>query len=276
MLEIDQNTLIFTDLDGTLLDHDNYQFDAILPVLSQLKSRHVDVIPTTSKTFAELQFLMQQLHLTTPFIVENGAAAFLPKHHFVDKPKQTDSFKGYWRHSFTPVREQWGFDLQEAKHKFNGLFRLFTSMSADEVANLTGLSKDEASRALLRQYGEPVQWLGSDKQAQEFIEFMTQQGACVLQGGRFLHITGDTNKGDAMAWVVAQYQSLKPDAVIKTIALGDSGNDVAMLERADLAIRIRSPNHEFPVLDRTQGVIDSQAYGPEGWHACISQLLKDA
>ena len=69
-----KNVLIFSDLDGTLLDHHTYSFAPALSMLQKLRSANIPVIPNTSKTFAELTELTQQIGLDGPFIVENGAA----------------------------------------------------------------------------------------------------------------------------------------------------------------------------------------------------------
>ena len=42
--------LVFTDLDGTLLDHHSYSHAAALPGLERLRGLEVPVIPVTSKT----------------------------------------------------------------------------------------------------------------------------------------------------------------------------------------------------------------------------------
>ncbi len=80
------NTLIFTDMDGTLLDHHTYSFEAAKPTLTSLAERNIPVIPTTSKTFVELLELRETIGLTGPFIVENGAAAYIPHGFFAKKP----------------------------------------------------------------------------------------------------------------------------------------------------------------------------------------------
>ena len=55
--------LVFTDMDGTLLDHHDYSYAPALNMLDILKGRHIPVIPTTSKTKAELDSLMGDLSL---------------------------------------------------------------------------------------------------------------------------------------------------------------------------------------------------------------------
>ena len=46
--------LVFTDLDGSLLDHDTYDWQPASAWLTRLEQRAIPVIPTTSKTRAEL------------------------------------------------------------------------------------------------------------------------------------------------------------------------------------------------------------------------------
>ena len=46
--------LIFTDLDGTLLDRDTFKFDKIRDYLKKLLSKGIFIIPNTSKTEKEI------------------------------------------------------------------------------------------------------------------------------------------------------------------------------------------------------------------------------
>ena len=58
-------TLIFTDLDGSLLDRDTFKFDEIKDYLKKLLSKGIIIIPNTSKTEKEiyLTFLKTELLL---------------------------------------------------------------------------------------------------------------------------------------------------------------------------------------------------------------------
>ena len=70
--------LVFSDLDGSLLDHHDYSFGAALPAIEALRQRGVPLILCSSKTRAEIEPLRARLDNRDPFIVENGAAVFIP------------------------------------------------------------------------------------------------------------------------------------------------------------------------------------------------------
>ena len=69
--------LVFTDLDGTLLD-DAYGFAGAEPALAQLAEQHIPLILATSKTRAELTGLAAQLPGVPGLIFENGAGITCP------------------------------------------------------------------------------------------------------------------------------------------------------------------------------------------------------
>ena len=56
--------MVFSDLDGTLLDHDSYSFEAAKPALAALVERAIPVVPSTSKTLVELEKLSVEIGLS--------------------------------------------------------------------------------------------------------------------------------------------------------------------------------------------------------------------
>jgi|GEM_PF-4270088 len=78
--------LVSTDLDGTLLDHYSYDWQAAAPSLARLAKLGIPVVINTSKTFEEVVSLQSSMLLTAPFIVENGSALFLPTSQFDKRP----------------------------------------------------------------------------------------------------------------------------------------------------------------------------------------------
>jgi len=269
-----KKTLVFTDLDGTLLDHYNYKAEDAEQTIAALKSHNIPIIPNSSKTFPEIMKIRQQLSLATPFIIENGAAVYIPVGYFSEQPAGTQLEGDFWVKPFCENKAHWLSLLEQEAIQFNELFEGFSQLTTQQLAELTGLNDEQASMAKQRQYGEPLNWLGSAQAKAEFIEHMEKLGANLLQGGRFLHVSGHCDKGLAQGWLAQQYQQDDPlTQEIVTIALGDSGNDSAMLEAATIAVQIRSPVHDFPKLKRQQDVYQSQQDGPAGWAECLQKIV---
>jgi mannosyl-3-phosphoglycerate phosphatase len=265
--------IVFSDLDGSLLDHDSYSHEAADALLEELERDQVPVILTTSKTRAEVEALRSELNNLHPFIIENGAAIYIPQGYFPVKPEGCIEVDGFWIVEFCETRSHWLSLLDQAKALFPHKFSHFAAMKEEVIAQVTGLSFEQAQLANNREYGEPISWLGVDKGKQEFIQWLTAQGGHVLQGGRFLHLSGFCNKGEALAWLAAEYKKQWGLTEVKTIAIGDSGNDVAMLEKADLALIIRSPVHAPPKLKRLRGFFISEEFGPRGWNSGLRKIL---
>lgn len=64
--------LVFTDLDGTLLDHHTYSWQPARPALERLDGLKIPLILCSSKTSPEMLGLRAELGNRHPFIVENG------------------------------------------------------------------------------------------------------------------------------------------------------------------------------------------------------------
>ncbi len=267
--------LIFTDMDGSLLDHHNYRFDEAVPTLAAMEKQHIPVIPVTSKTRAEVELLRDSLHNAHPFIVENGAAVFIPVGYFPQQPKDTIEKDHYWIKEFVAPRSRWQAMINEVRPRYNDQFKTFAEAGIDGIIAMTGLNVHAAARAARRQYGEPVAWQGNGNLKQAFVSELTQLGASILEGGRFIHVSGDCDKGRALQWLEQVFQQAMPDRQITSLAIGDSQNDQAMLEQADHALLIRSPVHPLPEVNRDSNLHVSTHTGPRGWAEGV-QLIIDA
>ncbi|MCU4674834.1 HAD-IIB family hydrolase [Catenovulum sp. 2E275] len=268
MLNPNYQLMIFTDMDGTLLDHDTYSWQPAIARLSQLKLLNIPVICNTSKTYAEVTQLHQSLSLDAPFIVENGSAIFspAPKNSSSQKPipdnkalHQLGSKRAEILQLLTQLRQQ-GY-----------LFEGYSDWSLEQIIQHTGLTKQQAQESATRIYSEPLIWLDSEAKKQEFIQQVNQAGFSALQGGRFLSVQGQCDKGQALNWYKEQFEKDKQKPVI-TVALGDSANDIAMLEAADVSVWIKS-HKAFPSLKKSKQVFTSSKLGPDGWQQTMAHIL---
>ena len=274
--------LIFTDLDGTLLDDTDYRFDEASSCLSELEQRGIPVIPVTSKTLVEVLELRKRLDLKTPFIVENGAAIYLPCDSMPlyanRQPPMTHQVTidqtAYW--CYTPGRRIafWQELLARQDSKFSSLYTTFSSLEIEQIGALTGLNERAAKQASEREFSDPIVWQGNSDQRKEFIQCLSAQGITVVDGGRFLHLMDtQADKGRALVWLEKWINSQLNNTECIALALGDSENDISMLNAANTALLVRSKKHPFPKVTSSKYQFQSRLFGPAGWSELVSQQL---
>ncbi|MEE1672712.1 HAD-IIB family hydrolase [Agarivorans aestuarii] len=266
--------LVFTDLDGTLLDHDSYSFEAALPSLNQLKLLKVPVIFNTSKTFMEVLELQKKMALQQPFAIENGSAVCIP----ADSPIQHEQLspinvgKQHWKiKTFGPSYPDICQYLSVLRQQHHFRFQGFNDMNLSEVELNTGLAKYDAQLAKQRMASEPLLWNDSDAQLKVFTEKLAEHNLAVVKGGRFYHVKAKFDKADAMHWLNKVYKDHFQRS-FTNIALGDSDNDLSMLEQADIPVVIPRKHSPALVINHPNSC-QAPHPGPHGWHQSMQQIL---
>jgi mannosyl-3-phosphoglycerate phosphatase len=266
--------IIFTDLDGTLLDHDTYEWEEAMPALNMCRDLHVPVILVSSKTRAEMDHLRRKLSISSPFITENGGGIFFPGKSLNDPPPKATFDKGMWRWSLGLPYPQLVKGLHEIRDELGCDIKGFSDMSIKDISRLTGLD-DEASRlASMREYDEPfiVADNGSfDRKG--LYEAAARRGLTVTEGGRFFHLQGMNDKGQAMERVISWYKKLYKKVV--SVALGDSPNDYPMLERADHPVLVGAQKDYSAFIVKVPRLRVSPKPGPGGWNTIVLEILRE-
>ena len=259
-----QQLVIFTDLDGTLLDHHSYSWAAARPALQKLKELEIPVIICTSKTAAEVKQLHRALQLTTPFIVENGAGIIFPANG--SQQEDTAHFFGKDYAELTRVVHQ----LRKDKgYCFSG----FSDFSVADVCAETGLDVQSATLAKERLFSEPIRWDDDADALELFRADLASYNLQLLQGGRFYHILdAKADKGTATHWLIKYYRQQHQNQHWFSVALGDGPNDQAMMEACDLAVIIPSQSGVAPE-PRCGKVLHATESGPSGWNQAIQDIL---
>jgi mannosyl-3-phosphoglycerate phosphatase len=267
--------VLFTDLDGTLLDHDSYGWQKAEPALKLCRENRIPLILISSKTRAEISALQRELGLSSPFVSENGGGVFFPEEGKHPHPSDAILSHGVWKWSMGPAYDFLVKALEEIQNEQGWKIRGFSEMTTEEISSMTGLDLASACLASQREYDEPFvlmeeEW---DCSMDALNHAAGQKGLRITRGGRFYHLHGKSDKGEAMERLVAWYRTYYPSLL--TIALGDSPVDFSMLKRADYPVLIRS-SRQYPELKKMIPRLRvTQEPGPKGWNAAVLGILND-
>lgn len=262
-----KHLVIFSDLDGTLLDGKNYSFEKAEPALRSIKEKEIPLVLCTSKTRSETEFYRNLLGNSDPFVVENGGAVYVPKEYFPFTFDYDHVSAGYFVIELgTPYRTLVKI-LGELKKKTGNSLKGFSDMSVGEIATLCNLTLDQAALAKQREYDEPFLILEPENatRVEEAIEFQ------YTQGDRFYHITS-SDKGKAVSILIDLFKKSCPD--VPSVGLGNRLNDLPLLLAVDIPILVQLEDGSYgtkvvlPQLRYAEGV------GPEGWNRAVLNLLQ--
>jgi len=261
------NTVIFTDLDGTLLDEASYSYEEALPALEQISTSGTPLILCSSKTRAELENYRTQFDNSHPFISENGGGIFIP-HGYFSVPFKAEDAKGYQLirlgMPYAEIRQK----FVRLREKLNAKVRGFADMTVAEIAILTGLTESEAMLARQRDFDEAFIFEGDPDE--RFFQGIEEAGLNWTQG-RIFHIMGNHDKGRAVDILMTLYR--KQFGSLTSIALGDSLNDLPMLRAVDKPVLVRHRDGSYDNRITIIDLVHTQLPGPSGWNEAVQQLL---
>ncbi len=264
--------LVFTDLDGTLLDHDTYSFEPARPALRALEERGSPLILCTSKTRAETERWRRALGNAHPFVVENGGGILIPRGYFPFEAAAVPAGSPYEELEFGTPYPELRRVLTEMRTSVHPSIRGFGDMTDEEVAGLCGFSVEEARAAKEREFDEPfVAGEGAPLEALEAAA--AAAGLRIVRGGRFFHLIGANDKGRAVSALRGLYE--KAHGPFRTIGLGDSLNDEPMLRAVDVPVVVGQPGGGYdPGID-LPGLVRAPGAGPDGWREAVLGILSE-
>ena len=263
--------VIFTDLDGTLLDSGTYSFSAALPALMELKKRDIPLVICSSKTRVEIEHWRAKLGNGHPFISENGGGIFIPKGYF----------DGYFDTGITAVESgdyqviALGAEyskLREAVTALKTRFKIrgFGDMTIEELMKLANMGGREAEMAKEREFDEPFISDGTADELSKLLSEIEAMGFRHTQG-RFFHIMGDSDKGKAVRILKGLYR--KKYGEITTVALGDSPNDIEMLQSVNYPVVVMRPDVTHDSRIEVPNLVKANGVGPKGWNIAVMEFL---
>ncbi|MBL7054149.1 HAD-IIB family hydrolase [Candidatus Woesearchaeota archaeon] len=250
--------IIFTDLDGTLLNHSTYSFKKAMPALKQIKKNKIPLIICTSKTKAEIEYYKKKLKNSHPFISENGGAIFIPKNYFNFDFKYNKKDKNYYIIELGTDYKKLLKTIKKIKDQGIKIVN-FKNMSLKEISKDANLSLTKAKLAKKRGYDEPFKIIDK-KDESKVIKIIKQNNLRFTRGGRYWHVIGNNNKGKAVN--ILQVLFKRQFKTIKTYAFGDSKNDFKMLDVVDESYLVQNPDRKYA----SKKYKKSKGIGPQGWN----------
>lgn len=265
--------LLFTDLDGTLLDLETYSADQVKESVEHLKKAGISIIFCSSKTWEEQKFYLHELNLNEPAIVENGSGLFLPK-DFELKVKNQEQKE-------TTIRNQRAIILGKSYKEVLSIIetnvndlglKFYANQSVEEIAELTGLSIEAARNAKSRNFSETLFNVNPESTSyQDFEKSLNDDGFQCIPGSRYVTVTGsESNKGTAVNLVIEAYKSSFDEVI--SFGVGDSRNDFEMLEAVDFPYLVQKPDYTWATMD-IPNLSKVAAVGPAGWNIMAKEIL---
>ena len=266
--------VVFTDVDGCLVDHSTYSLGEASAALARLRARGVPLVLCSSKTRAEIERLQQELGTADPFVSENGGGVFVPAGHFPFPLPGSRPIAGYEAIELGRPYAEVVEALRLAARKAGVRVAGFSDMTVAEVAADSGLSLAAARLAKLREFDEPFRILeGDPPQRSRMFRALAAAGLQATEGGRYHHAGGPTDKGVAVGLLLRFYRWALGQVV--SVGLGDGPNDASFLRRVDIPIVVS--NRAGGSTERVSRLVPSArvtaAEGPAGWHEAMARIM---
>ncbi len=262
--------LVFTDLDGTLLDSRTYSYAASLRGIEILRSRGAKLVLVSSKTLPEMELLHRELALDSPMIFENGGGIAYPR-------RRAGRGDPYRVELIGLCPEELAARLKSLEELIGRPTRSILRMSLRELSELTGLDGASARRARMRRASLPFTIPAGESIEPERMERIEKkarrEGLLFTRGDRFFHLSSRrANKGEAVKKVAAFYRKRSGRASIATLGIGDSENDIPML---------RAVHHPYLVRREGGGFVETgfhctvtRAIGPAGFTEAMESFFR--
>ena len=259
--------IVFSDLDGTLLDKATYSYERSSDSVKLLRRRGIPLLLCSSKTMAEMETLRRELGVADPFIVENGSAIVVPKGYFpFDVGEERD---GAFTVELAPRVEAFERRLRALLASAKVKYTTFAEMTADEVSRDSGLAPDHAEEARRREYTMALKF-PTEEERQAGRRAIASGGLTCFSGGKYLTVGDGGSKGKAVRELLGFFT--RAFGPVVSYALGDGENDVSMLREVDVPFLVQSSRGCWTEVD-LKTVRRIPSVGPDGFAKGVADIV---
>jgi mannosyl-3-phosphoglycerate phosphatase len=257
--------IIFTDIDGTLIDIYSGKFEGTDRLVKKLAKMGIPVILCSAKTRSEQEYIRNKLRLSDPFIIENGGAVVIPDGYFDEFEISVPRIRrnGYslieiGGHSIE-IRKRLARIREELQINFKGT----TDMALNEIRKKVQIPLPFARRMSKREYGETILEI-DPSDLDRLAKVCTRTGLKVIHGGRYTDITQGNDKGKATRILIDLFRRKYQPRRTIFVGLGDSENDLPMLKLMDIPVLVQKANGSW-CDSKIKNLVRSTGIGPKGW-----------
>jgi mannosyl-3-phosphoglycerate phosphatase len=267
--------IIYTALEGALLDARTGSFSAAEEALSELARRHIPLVLVTSRTREEIEPLRRQMEHSHPFITESGGGIYFPDGYFNIKIPDVQRSGRYLCLALGRPYKGICDALDEVAEQSGVGVAGFHHMSRREIAENTGLKQRDADLARSREFDEPFFFTSADENdIARFIATAKERGFQTRAGQKFWHFSSGCDSARA----VRSLTKLFRDATrikLRAVGIGPASEELPWLRAVDHAVSLGAPESvpkhgEAPPPD---DAAPSPVSGPSGWSSFILNII---
>ena len=275
--------LIFSALEGALVDPRTDSYAGAEDALSELERRKIPYVLLTARTREEIEHIRKDLGHNHPFITENGGGIFFPDGYFSLKIPGVVRTARYLSiaqgRPYAEVCEALDDIAEECSVGVAG----FHHMSLREIADNLGLRPRDAELARAREFDEPFYFTSADEKAiAKFVETAKAKGYDARRGLTFWHFSAKCDTARAVR-TVAQLFREATHIKLTLVGIGGSDLDLPWLRAMDHPVLLPGPETapsstatgqtlENPGHGKT--VVVGDAPGAVGWNRTILDIIR--
>jgi mannosyl-3-phosphoglycerate phosphatase family protein len=267
--------LIFTALEGALVDARTDSFAGAEEALSELDRRKIAYVLLTARTREEIEPVRRKLGHNHPFVTENGGGIFFPDGYFslrIPGAARIGRYLGVAQGKpYAEVCEALDDIAKECGVGVAG----FHHMSVREIAENTGLRPRDAELARAREFDEPFYFTSaSEEDIARFVETARARGYDTRRDPTFWHLSAKCDPARAVRTVSGLFREAT-HTKLRLIGIGAGEADLAWLCAMDHAVLLPSSDGTQPpqAAGWTRKFAMGDAPGADGWNRAILDII---
>ena len=272
--------LIFTALEGALVDPHTDSFAGAEEALSELERRKIAYVLLTSRTREEIEPIRRKLGHNHPFVTENGGGIFFPDGYFslrIPGAVRTARYLSIAQgRPYAEVCEALDDIAEECAVGVAG----FHHMSLREIADNSGLRPRTAELARAREFDEPFYFTSANDTAiTRFVETARARGFDTRRDSAFWHLSAKCDAARAVGSLAKMFREAT-HIKLRLVGIGGGQEDLSWLRAVDQAILLpdshqaaKPSEHPHGNSDRARAFVRGDAPGAAGWNKAILNII---